>query len=266
MAELISRLQQPEYTGENRCYPCTVVNTAIGIGLGIATALISIPVGVGVVLLSLGAIYFRGYLIPGTPELTQTYFPDRVLRWFGKQPRAEHEQLGEHEYELSDIGQLLIDTAVVTPAADAELELTPQFQDTWWRRIERVRDPAVARERLAAQLDVDPSQLTLQQQSSQFVAQYEGETIGRWVSEAAFLSDLAVEPTLDEWIADWEALSGRERAELLVRTRVFLETCPACGGELTEATDVVKSCCSESLTTVSTECTECGQTVFNGSY
>ncbi|QZA88520.1 hypothetical protein K0C01_12175 [Salinarchaeum sp. IM2453] len=80
MERVINWIRQPEYTGENRCYPCTIVNTGIAFVLGGLAATVSLTLG-GIILgLSFLAIYARGYLIPGTPQLTQTYFPDRVLR------------------------------------------------------------------------------------------------------------------------------------------------------------------------------------------
>ena len=78
----LARFKQPEYTGENRCLPCTVVNTIIALVLSVAVvagvARVANPaagLAAGVVLLgcSLGAIYLRGYLVPGTPELTKQY-------------------------------------------------------------------------------------------------------------------------------------------------------------------------------------------------
>lgn len=267
MERVINWIRQPEYTGENRCYPCTIVNTGIAFVLGGLAATVSLTLG-GIILgLSFLAIYARGYLIPGTPQLTQTYFPDRVLRWFGKTPTQETLDTLPDDRDISELGEVLIKSGIVQVDADTEdFELSSQFRDTWRQRMQSVRDTDTARSRLAATIDVDPEQLTFDDQSSQFVVRHDGDYAGRWISEAAFISDLALEPTLAEWISEWDDLSGQERAELLVRTRVFLEHCPACDARLTEAEDVVQSCCSDSVTTVSTECTECDNTVFNGSY
>ena len=82
----LDRIRQPEYTGENRCLPCTALNVAIAF---LATALVAPlgPVAVAAVFFgSMGSIYFRGYLIPGTPRLTKRYLPDPVLERFGKAP------------------------------------------------------------------------------------------------------------------------------------------------------------------------------------
>ncbi len=84
---LIDRLRQPAYTGENRCLPCTVLNVVIGaIGAVALAAVVRSRVGIRVSI-AVGAVAFavttaliavRGYLVPGTPQLTQTYLPDRV--------------------------------------------------------------------------------------------------------------------------------------------------------------------------------------------
>jgi hypothetical protein len=84
--DLTASLRQPEYTGENRCTPCTIVNVLIAVGLSGAVGVVFPFAGVAVFLVSLASIYFRGYLVPGTPMLTKRYFPDRVLRWFDKEP------------------------------------------------------------------------------------------------------------------------------------------------------------------------------------
>jgi hypothetical protein len=87
-------VRQPRYTGENRCVPCTVVNVLLAVVLGTGLSVLLGPV-VGFLALALGlaAIYLRGYLVPGTPELTKRYFPDWLLARFDKGP-ARAESLG----------------------------------------------------------------------------------------------------------------------------------------------------------------------------
>ena len=82
----LSQLHQPEYTGDNRCTPCTIANVTIA---AIGSALLaqrSKWLGAGTFVAALGTIHLRGYLVPGTPTLTKRSLPDRVLRWF------EHDQ------------------------------------------------------------------------------------------------------------------------------------------------------------------------------
>ncbi|MFC6975122.1 hypothetical protein ACFQL1_11345 [Halomicroarcula sp. GCM10025709] len=81
---MLARLRDPEYTGENRCLPCTIVNSAIAValagavGVGIAVATTPVLAGVAAALVlavSALSIWLRGYLVPGTPELTKRYMP-----------------------------------------------------------------------------------------------------------------------------------------------------------------------------------------------
>ena len=73
-------IRQPEYTGENRCTPCTVTNLAITavVAAGLAYA-VSVPLSAGVAVLGVASVWLRGYLVPKTPELTRRYFPDWLL-------------------------------------------------------------------------------------------------------------------------------------------------------------------------------------------
>lgn len=100
LGSLVTRLRRPEYTGENRCLPCTVLNVGIAsvgatllgawlVAAGFATA--AVGVSTGVLAVSLAAIWLRGYLVPGTPTLTKRYLPASVLAAFGKTPAASPE-------------------------------------------------------------------------------------------------------------------------------------------------------------------------------
>ncbi|QLK24597.1 hypothetical protein HYG81_10715 [Natrinema zhouii] len=84
--DVVDDLRQPEYIGENRCEPCTVLNLIIAAVLGSIIARKSRLGGLLAVGLSVALIYLRGYLVPGTPTLTKRYLPPAVLRWFGKDP------------------------------------------------------------------------------------------------------------------------------------------------------------------------------------
>ena len=84
--DVVDELRQPDYTGENRCEPCTVLNLVIAMVAGSLIARKSRLGGLLAVVMSIALIYLRGYLVPGTPTLTKRYLPPAVLRWFGKDP------------------------------------------------------------------------------------------------------------------------------------------------------------------------------------
>lgn len=87
--DVIDTCRQPEYTGENRCEPCTVLNLVIAMILSSVVARKSKLGGVIAFGISIGLIYLRGYIVPGTPTLTKRYLPTEILRWFGKDPESE---------------------------------------------------------------------------------------------------------------------------------------------------------------------------------
>lgn len=82
--KLLSWLHQPEYTGDNRCWACTAVNLTIASVVSLLAAQKSRRDSAIVFAVSTVLIYFRGYLVPGTPALTKRYLPAEVLKWFGK--------------------------------------------------------------------------------------------------------------------------------------------------------------------------------------
>ena len=272
LSDTLDQFRQPEYIGESRCTPCTVLNVAIAVILAAAIALAFPPAGIAAFLVFLSLIYLRGYLIPGTPGITQRYFPNRALQWFEKAPAEEETKAvgtdgGLAQADRNDVGETLLAAGVVEECPDDDdLCLSETFEEVWWRRIRQVRDEELAVDRLASVLEVDPAELTVRTDEGSFDVVFDGATIGRWTSRATFLADLAVEPTLAEWVPDWEEFDDRQRTRLIASMRVFLEECPSCDAALDPIEDVRKSCCSNDLLTVSLRCESCESTVFNGSY
>ena len=281
----LDRLRQPEYTGENRCPPCTVVNSIIALVTAGLIGVVWAPAGILALVVFAGAIYLRGYLVPGTPEMTKRYFPEWALRAFGKEPAAVEEETpnvdragedtaGEDNVDPGedlddiDIETLLVDNGVVEedPSVD-DLRMTDTFQKVWWQRIRKFRgDDDAAKGQLAAVLDIDPDDLAFEVGERRFVVKYEGDQIAGWESDAAFYADLAVEPTLREWLSDWEGLGDRRRTELIGGMRAFFEECPSCEAELEQIENVRESCCTSKVVGVNVDCTACGARVFSGYY
>lgn len=262
---VLEQLRQPEYTGENRCMPCTAVNLVIAGMLAIGIAIVSVVAGIAAFGLFAGAIYFRGYLVPGTPTITQQYFPEPVLRAFGKDVEAEP-PIEQMDTDPESIETLLVEANVVEECNEEDdLCLTAQFKDTWWRRIRQLRDDDQrAAERLAHVLEIDPAELSFEN-DTEFTVRYEDAVIGRWDSDAMFYADLAAEPTLGEYVHGWEELEGQQRTQLLVGLRAFLTECPACDAPLDPVEDVRRSCCSGSYVSVTVRCEQCDAIVFSGS-
>ncbi len=111
--DVVDDLRQPEHTGENRCEPCTVLNLVIAAVAGSLIARKTRLSGLLAIGISIALIYFRGYLVPGTPTLTKRYLPPEVLRWFGKDPDPD---------VASGLGG---DTPVPTDASRSESAVDP---------------------------------------------------------------------------------------------------------------------------------------------
>ncbi|WP_367176314.1 hypothetical protein [Haloarcula rubripromontorii] len=124
--DVVNTLRQPEYTGENRCEPCTVLNLAIATILGSAIARKSKLGGIIGFGISVGLIYLRGYLVPGTPTLTKRYLPAEVLRWFGKDPEPE---LATGFADIETDNQSSPDDKAVVKSADGKKDDTEVATD-----------------------------------------------------------------------------------------------------------------------------------------
>ena len=262
---VIHRYQNPEYTGANRCLPCTITNVAIAAVGSLALGLVSPPLG-GVALLgSLLTIYLRGYLVPGTPTFTRRYFPDWLLARFDKV---------ESTPASVDVEETLVAAGVLHDEVD-DLVLDPGFAAAWSERIadvdaERADLDDGGAERvdalqLAALTDLDPDLLGVQRYGDAVVANLDGERIGRWESRAAFVADVAAARELDDWVPRWRTIPLAARSELLGTLRLFLERCPACDASVELAHEVVKSCCRD-YDVVAVSCSECGSRLLEADF
>jgi len=293
---IVDGLRQPEYTGENRCTPCTIVNTAIAAvlsgglaaGTGVVAGSAALGVGVGVACFAVcaAAIYLRGYLVPRTPELTKRYFPDRVLAWFDKEPEpgvgfeappgegaaaeAEGEtgddpapDIGEPDEDLEPEQALLTAGAVEECADVDDLCLDEEFGAAWRERIRSVGVDGADAEAIMAALDLPEmdGEVTVEHYGDAVVLEHEGRHIGKWESPAALLADLAAAGELAERYDRWPELNAFDRSRLLRGLRIFVENCPECGGRISLGQDTVESCC-RSFDVVAVTCEDCGSRLF----
>lgn len=262
---VIDRFKQPAYTGENRCIPCTLVNlvlaaiTAIALVAVLGFRNVDLPIALLIGLAAFtGAalvIYLRGYLVPGTPWVTRTYFPDRLLRVFDKHPVPT----GAGEFDTE--GFLKTVDAVEECKNEDDICLTPGFRAAWHQRIAALHDEDTTRDDLAGILGVEPSDLEFEEHGEAFVARVDGRRVGQWESRAAFLADVAAANELSARYAAWGTVNIQRQSEVLNGLRLFLEECPSCGGRVELAGDVVRSCC-RSIDVVAVTCQACDARLF----
>jgi len=251
-------LRQPEYTGENRCTPCTVVNVAIAAGVAAAVWVLVAPaVGVAALAVCLAAIALRGYLVPGTPTLTKRYLPDRVLAWFDKRPTREPEPVED----VDAAAELFAAVAIVECDGD-DFCLEDSFRETWLARADEVEGDDELAAAAAQYFGIDAGEeVTFEPLGPAFTVLVDGTPWGEYPSRAAFLAEVAGARMLADRHEDWEAFTLAAQSELLAALRLFIDTCPSCGGPATLGEDTVESCCRD-ISIVAVTCDDCDQRLF----
>ncbi|APE95369.1 hypothetical protein [Halodesulfurarchaeum formicicum] len=252
---LHSQYQNSQYTGANRCAKCTVFNlvaTVLAAGL-IATA--NLLVGAFVFVIGLASIYFRGYLIPGTPTLTKRYLPLNVLRWFGHEPTAT-------DGRGPSIESVLLEAGVLHEGAQ-DLYIDPDFQQAWRTRVQERR--GAADDQLLGQIGgLEAEQLdqaNVESSEDGVAAAVSDVQIARWDSRGVFLADVAAAQELEQRYGSWETLSFDERTAVLGGLRLWLEWCPYCDGRVTLGQETVETCC-DTIEVVVGACEDCNRRLF----
>jgi hypothetical protein len=266
----LDTIRQPEYTGENRCWPCTATNVAIAVvlsagvgaaalvgGSGTVTTVGLVGAG-GLLALSLGAIWLRGYLVPGTPTLTKRYFPDWVLAKFDKLPEDGTEVAAA---DVNVEGELL-EQGVLEPCVDREdLCVADAYHDPWRARIETVRENEIGPALLRDFFPVDVAGVAFDRHDGAVIARMNGTRIAHWESEAALIADVAAAAVFMDRLDRWDDYTFEAQVELVGGLRLFLERCPDCDGPIAFGEETVESCC-RSVDVVAMTCEDCDSRLF----
>lgn len=266
-ASVLDRVRNPQYTGENRCVPCTIVNAVLALVASALAWVVAIELAAAVFVCSVLAIYLRGYLVPGTPTLTKRYLPDWVLARFDTHPLEESqeeeptwetvEKLERQRANAVDPEQFLLDVGAVGPCENEDdLCLTDEFADLVERRMEPLRDDPVDRERLADLFGTEPDAVTVEDR--EYPAIKIQRRIRKWPAEGALVADLATHRALRERTDRWADVPLEQRLDILEVLRSFHESCPLCSGELALSEGTVESCC-RSYEVVALGCLDCGE-------
>jgi hypothetical protein len=221
-----------------------VVAVVVGVWLGVIS------------FVAFGAtIYLRGYLVPGTPTITETYVPEALLRLFGTHPVtgrsvpvAEPTEQSESEHVLSAAG--------VVEYQDGDVHLTPDFRKGWRERIQDVRRRGPERADVCEAFDADE---VAEHGRLSFVL--DGTELHRWESEAALVADIAAGAKLRSWSADWSAFDTAKRTDVCTGLRLLVQHCPACDGPVSTTKNHVDPCCRNSYTGVESVCQACSETI-----
>ena len=274
----LATVRRPEYTGENRCWPCTAVNAVVVVvlaaGLGLYSRLLALPVLAG----GAALVYLRGYVVPGTPSVAPRLVAPLPFDFGhdvpdGPADGVQSESLGG-EADPEELMGALVDRGVLEPRGD-DLFLDEAFRAAWTDRMADLRTAdddeladraaaaaeraAVAAERAAAAAD--------RAAAADVDGHVHGDTVllagGRdvWLRRPVAIAETAAVETL----AGWD-VPERLRAPAAEPLRTFLQTCPVCAGPVRETT--LRNCCGGPGTTLghperaALACADCSATVF----
>ncbi|AUX09685.1 hypothetical protein AArcSl_2060 [Halalkaliarchaeum desulfuricum] len=286
---LVGSLQNEEYTGENRCIPCTIVNVGIALVLGALAAVRSRGAAAVIVAVSFVAIYLRGYLVPGTPQLTKRFLPGWVLQYFDHHPLEDDftrtdtagytettvetdttgektateesfetvEKIRKQREEAVDPEQFLLEVGVTTQTETGnDLRLTESFAAAVDEELAAIDGGRPERAAVGDVFDAEPDEVEFKDR--EYPAIKVGRRIRKWPSEGALQVDVATHRALEERTDRWRSVPLEQRIGILESLRTFQLQCPVCDGEVAFGDAVVESCCA-TYEVISYECLDCGE-------
>ncbi len=261
---MFDALRKPEYTGDNRCWPCTTLNAGIllfacaGIAEllpGKRTRRLSAVAMVGVI--GGAAIALRGYLIPGTPGVA----PKLVARLSPKpQPPTETGSLAGETDE--DVGERalseLLDSGIIHTVGES-LHLDEGFRTDWRDEMATLRTGNLE----AAVRNASSSPVTTESVNDGAFIVVTTDEIGdeRWLSRPVAIAEVAATRALAEYDIDPDV-----RVQSASALRAFLDDCPVCDAPL-EVTSADNCCGSGRSSPLAPPdevlaCPDCGERVF----
>jgi hypothetical protein len=264
-------VRRPEYTGENRCQACTLVNVGVTGAVSVAlAAVVSGLLGVLVFVLGAVAIYFRGYVVPGTPTFTR-HLPDRVLRMFdhhepttGLEAKESTTDGGAPEAQKSPEA-LLLEAGALTECEDLDdLCLHEEFRAVWYEHMDDVRRNDDLESLIRSELDSYDGDLTIRNTGEEIVVYTDDEPIAHWSSTLAAVADFGAKRALAASYPQWTTFDVEYQSTVTRSLRAFLDRCPSCDTLLTAAEDT--SCCFANRARMQIYCPDCESVLFESTY
>ncbi|SDJ54763.1 hypothetical protein [Natronorubrum texcoconense] len=249
MSDPLEPIRRPEYTGENRCWPCTITN---GVVLAVLVAVAALRgrrrLAGAVAVVGAAAIALRGYVLPYTPRFAPRLVAALPIDPFHREVSADDGSLSDAGGEPDDATRAqpsgeeivagLVEAGVVEFHGD-EIALDPDFRDDWRREMRTLRETDLADLTSVADRQTDPS-----------VDAQSRRSWGR--SVIVLMPETGAPVTLSRGIAIAElaaarALESRVESDAIRRAagrplRTVLERCPLCDEAVTISRS---SCCGE---------------------
>lgn len=238
--------RRPEHTGENRCWPCTVVNVALVAVAAAAVSIASVPAAAAVAVAGLALVWLRGYVVPGTPRFAPRLAAsipggDALFHGTGgdRTPDAESGSLDPADVD----GERLLDRLLAEGVLEIDGDTvapTAEFHERWRAEMNRLRTRET--ESLAETArDVSPATASraIRNDGDEWIALSSGEanTVDEtWLRRPVAIAEIAGYRAAEPFLSDDSIRLAAARTN-----RMFLDACPDCGGDLKRGTDM--PCC-----------------------
>jgi hypothetical protein len=225
------RLRRPEYTGENRCLPCTVLNAAI---VGVAAVALSRrnrPLGALALAAGVALISLRGYVVPGTPRFAPALVDPLPVEFDHGSPAGVESGSLTEDRDPEAMMRALVDAGVIEPDGD-QLYLDDAFRTAWEDRMVELRELS-GRELAARTAAASHDSVEGEFHDGRVLLAGDRDT---WLSPAIAIAETAAIETLAD-----RGLSHEIRVQAAEPLRTFVRVCPVCGGEVTDT--ILRDCC-----------------------
>lgn len=272
LLDALDPFRRPEHTGENRCLPCTVVNSAIVLALAGVVGRRWRPAGVAVLAVGAAAISLRGYVVPYTPRFAPKLVEPLPFDFKNTTPSSD----SFSTVEISDDTSVVDDVDPISsePTADETTERDGQLPDSDSLTALDADGEQVMLTLLDAGVIVDDGEAI--RPSDEFAEAWEtamatlreldDDALAAVVAEAAPFEAAGYVDDGGEWVvvegeeqavhltrpvalaetaairvmAEFDVPANR-RVEAAEPLRMFITTCPVCGG-VVEETNTDKCC------------------------
>lgn len=229
---LFHAVRQPAYTGDNRCWPCTVLNLLIAAGVALAAGVIEPLLGLLIGGLCLVLIYFRGYVVPGTPRFGPQIAAMLPIQFDHTEEESYDSDSLAEDIDPEQLLNQLVEAEILTVDGE-QLRLDSAFREDWEKRMAELRDASetelVARAAAVAGDDVEGEVL-----DDRILLTGDGR-------DAMLRLNVAIaETAAAETFAVYD-VPQPIRAPAAGPLITFIRTCPDCGGAVREMT--IQNCC-----------------------
>lgn len=234
-------LRRPEYTGQNRCWPCTAVNVLLLAVLALAVSFANPVVGLGILVAGGLGILLRGYVIPYTPEFAPRLVAlvpgaERLFPTHPDERRAGG--IGDEDAAGEDVVSVLFDAGVLVGAE--ELSLASDLHLDWHATIDELQTTTEDLATAVEDASPEPVRTRIFEEDGRawIIVTDENESLASetWLSRPVAIADVAAVRVLTD-----RGIEPTTAANAAAPLRLFLDECPDCGGELIETTG--DGCC-----------------------